>query len=134
MEICMLNKLAPSFILASALVGTMMAPSFAGDDKFESICQFPLRVVGAGVGTIVGVPMGAFKDSVKGFLSGESFVAGKLGNEDGNANKVIGCLIGGPVGFVGGAGFGAGFDGPVHGLKSGYSKPFSKDAFTFKDE
>jgi hypothetical protein len=133
MEICMLNKLASSFILASALVGTMMAPSFAGDDTFKSVCQFPLRVVGAGVGTVIGVPMGAFKDSAVGFGKGESWVAGKIGNEDGNFPKVIGCLIGGPVGFVGGAGYGC-FDGTVHGFKSGYSKPFSKDSFTFKDE
>jgi len=129
----MLNKLASSFILASALIGTLVAPSYADDDTFKSICLFPVRVVGAGVGTVLGVPLGAVKDGVKGYGKGENWVAGKVGSEDGNASKFVGCLTGGPFGFVGGAAYGV-FDGTVHGFKTGYSKPFSKDSFTFKDE
>jgi hypothetical protein len=70
MEICMLNKLASSFILASALVGTIVAPCLAGDDEstFQSIVNIPVRVVGAGVGGTVGVPLGAVKDGVKGWM------------------------------------------------------------------
>jgi hypothetical protein len=133
MEISMRKKLATSFILASALVGSVTAPSFADGDTFKSICQFPVRVVGASVGAAVGVPLGAFKDSVVGFGKAETMIAGKVGNEDGNGPKIIGCIVGGPIGFVGGAAYGA-FDGTVHGVKTGYSKPFSKDSFTFKDE
>jgi hypothetical protein len=133
MEICMLKKLASSFILASALVSTTLIPSFADGDTFKSICQFPVRVVGSSVGTVVGVPLGAMKDGVKGFGQGQNMVAGKVGNSDNNAPKFVGAVVGGPVGFLGGAAYGC-FDGSWHGMKTGYTKPFSKDAFTFKDE
>jgi hypothetical protein len=73
------------------------------------------------------------KDGCKGFGQADSWVAGRLGNEDANGPKFFGAMLGGPVGFVGGAAYGC-FDGTVHGFKSGYSKPFSKDSFTFKDE
>jgi hypothetical protein len=133
MEICMLNKLASSFILASALVATVVLPSNADDDKFKSICFFPVRVVGSGVGMVLGCPLGAVKDGVKGFGQGEGWVAGKLGNEDSSGPRFFGSVIGGPVGFLGGATYGT-FDGTVHGAKTGYKEPFSKDSFTFKDE
>lgn len=129
----MLNKLASSFILASALVGTMTASAYAGDDTFKSVCLFPVRVVGSTVGGVAGVPLGAFKDSVKGYSQGTNWVSGKMGNEDGKFNVLVGSLVGGPVGFVGGGAYGM-FDGTVHGFKTGYSKPFSKDSWTFKDE
>jgi len=130
----MLNKLASSFILASALVGTMVAPSLAGDEStFESIVNVPVRVVGAGVGGTVGVPLGAVKDGVKGWMKASKSVAGALGNEDGSFQQIVGCSIGGPFGAVGGSAFGV-FDGLVHGVKTGYEKPFTKEAFTFKDE
>lgn len=131
----MLNKLASSFILASALVGTIVAPSFAGDDEstFQSIVNIPVRVVGAGVGGTVGVPLGAVKDGVKGWMKASKAVAGGLGNEDGSFQQIVGCSVGGPFGAVGGSAFGC-FDGLVHGVKTGYEKPFTKEAFTFKDE
>lgn len=129
----MLNKLASSFILASALVGTLVAPSFADGDTFKNIVTFPVKVVGTGAGVVVGVPLGAFKDSVKGSIKASRAVAGKLGNEDNSGCMLFGSILGGPVGFVGGGAYGC-FDGAVHGAKEGYSKPFSKDTFTFKDE
>ncbi len=129
----MLKKLASSFILASALVGTLVAPSFADDDTFKSIVIFPVRVVGTGAGMAVGVPLGAFKDSVKGYIKASKATAGKLGNEDNGGCQFFGQVLGGPFGFVGGGAYGM-FDGAVHGAKEGYSKPFSKDTFTFKDE
>jgi hypothetical protein len=133
MEICMLKKLASSFILASALVGTLVAPSFAGDDTFKSIVVFPMRVVGTGVGMVVGVPLGAFKDSVKGSIKASNSVSGKVGNDDHHGMQFVGSVIGAPFGFVAGGAYGM-FDGAVHGAKQGYEKPFSKDTFTFKDE
>ena len=129
----MLNKLASSFILASALVGTLVLPSYADDDTFKNIVTFPIRVVGSGVGMVAGVPLGAFKDSVKGSIKASKAVAGKVGNEDNSGCMLLGGLIGGPVGFLGGGAYGC-FDGAVHGAKEGYSKPFSKDTWTFKDE
>lgn len=129
----MLNKFAFSLIAASALVGTMVAPSYADDDTFKTMCQFPVRVVGAGVGCVLGVPLGAVKDGVKGYGKAMDYTAGALGNKDGNAPKFFGAVFGGPVGLVGGAAYGCA-DGSFHGLKTGYSQPFSKDSFTFKDE
>src|SRR5262245_39343145 len=126
MEICMRKSLATSLLLASALVGTM-APSFAGDDTFENICQFPWRVAGSGVGTVVGVPLGAVKDGVRGSEKATKWVAEKLGNADGTGQLWVGAIVGGPVGFVGGGAYGR-FDGGVHGARTGYEKPFSKDA------
>ncbi|CAN5618823.1 hypothetical protein BH10CYA1_BH10CYA1_57170 [soil metagenome] len=129
----MLKKLASSFILASALVGTLVAPSLADDDTFKSVVVFPMRVVGTGVGMVVGAPLGAFKDSVKGSIKASKAVSGKLGNEDNGGCQFFGSILGGPFGFVGGGAYGM-FDGAVHGAKEGYEKPFSKDTFTFKDE
>lgn len=130
----MLKKLASSFILASTLVGSLVLPSYAGDDDtFKSIVLIPVRVLGMGVGTTVGVPLGAVKDGVKGARQSSKWVAGKLGNEDAGVPQFFGAVIGGPVGLVGGGAYGT-FDGAWHGMKTGYEKPFSKDSFTFKDE
>ncbi len=129
----MLNKLASSFILASAIIGTMIAPSYADDDTFKSIVFFPIRVAGLGAGTLVGVPMGAIKDGWKGAASSSKWVAGKTGKENCTCSTIFGGIVGGPVGALGGSAYGV-FDGSWHGLKTGYDKPFSKDSFTFKDE
>ena len=129
----MRNKLASSLMLALALVGSMVLPSFADDDTFKSIVQFPMRVAGSGVGTVVGVPEGMVKDGVKGAQMSTEWAAERLGNKDGTYQRVFGALLAGPFGIVGGAAYGS-FDGGWHGMKTGYSKPFSKEAFTFKEE
>jgi len=129
----MRNKIASSFVIAIGFLGATIAPTFAGDDTFQDIVQFPYRVVGSGFGAVAGVPLGAFRDSVKGWMAATKMVAGGLGNAEGGPQQMIGGAIGGPVGFVGGAAFGT-VDGAVHGLKSGYGSPFGKDSFTFKDE
>lgn len=129
----MVRKLATSFVLASTLVGAMVAPSFAADDTFQSVCFFPVRVLGAATGTVIGMPEGAVKDGVKGAMKSTKWVAGKLGDDDGTYQTWAGAIFGAPFGIVGGAAYGT-FDGAVHGVKTGYSKPFSKDSFTFKDE
>jgi len=117
----------------------MVLPTFAAntttssDDTFQNICFFPVRVVGSSVGFLVGMPLGAVKDGVKGAQMGTKWVAGKLGNEDGTYQTVAGAILGGPVGVLGGGAYGT-FDGGWHGIVTGYEKPFSKDAFTFKEE
>jgi len=142
MEICMFKKLASSFMLASALVGATMAPSFAAtkastasssDGTFQSIVYFPVRVVGSAVGTVFGVPEGMVKDGVKGAMMSTKWVAGKLGDENGTYQTWTGGIVGAPFGIVGGAAYGS-FDGGWHGMRTGYEKPFSHDAFTFKEE
>lgn len=129
----MLKKFASSLLLASVLVGTLVTPSYADDSTFQTICLLPVRVLGSGVGTVVGVPLGAVKDGTKGAIQGTKWVAGKLGNEDGSYQQWFGAFLGGPFGLAGGAAYGC-FDGGWHGMKTGFEKPFSKDAFTFKDE
>lgn len=140
----MLKKLATSFMLASALVGALVLPTLAqnakttatsagSDDTFQNIVFFPVRVVGSGVGLAVGIPLGAVKDGVKGAQMGTKWVAGKLGNEDGVYQNWVGALVGGPVGLAGGSAYGT-FDGGWHGIVTGYEKPFSTEAFTFKEE
>jgi len=129
----MVRKFATSFILASTLVGAMVAPSLAADDTFQSICFFPVRLVGSGVGSAIGVPEGVVKDGVKGALMSTKWLSNKLGDQDGTYQTWAGAIIAGPVGIVGGGAYGA-FDGVWHGLKTGYEKPFSKDSFTFKEE
>jgi hypothetical protein len=133
MEKCMFKKIASSFLIASALVGSIAAPSLADDSTFQTIVYFPVRVLGAGVGTVVGVPLGATKDGTRGFIKSTQWVAGKLGNEDGKYHQIAGGILGGPFGLVGGGAYGC-FDGSWHGLKTGFEQPFSKEAFTFKDE
>ncbi len=129
----MLKKIASSFLVATALVGSMAAPSFADDDTFRNIVFFPVRVVGMGVGTVVGVPLGMVKDGTKGSIMATQWAAEKLGDENGMYHQMIGGIVAGPFGLVGGGAYGA-FDGGWHGMKTGYEQPFSKDAFTFKDE
>lgn len=129
----MLKKIASSFLVASALVGSMAAPSFADDDTFRNIVFFPVRVVGMGVGTVAGVPLGIVKDGTKGSIMATKWVADKLGDENGMYHQMVGGVLGGPFGLVGGGAYGV-FDGGWHGMKTGYEQPFSKDAFTFKDE
>ncbi len=134
MENCMRKNLASALLLATALAGSTIAPSHADDGStFQTIAQFPIRVVGSATGAVVGVPLGAVKDGVKGYIMGTKWVAGKLGDEDGTYQNWWGAVFGGPCGLVGGSAYGM-FDGAVHGLKAGYSDPFSKEAFTFKDE
>jgi hypothetical protein len=133
LERLMRNRIASSFVIAIAFSGAAIAPAFASDDMFENIVQFPVRVVGSGFGAVVGVPLGAFRDSVKGWMAGTKMVAGGLGNAEGCVQQIVGGATGGPVGFVGGAAFGT-VDGAVHGLKAGFGSPFGKDSFTFKDE
>jgi len=129
----MLKKLANSFTLASALVCTLVAPSLAEESKFQSIVNVPVRVVGATVGGTVGIPLGALKDGVKGWMKASKEVAGGLGNEDGQIQTIAGNSVGGPLGFVALGTYGC-WDGLVHGVKTGYKQPFTKEAFTFKDE
>ncbi|HEY9684752.1 MAG TPA: hypothetical protein V6C86_24455 [Oculatellaceae cyanobacterium] len=130
----MLKKLATSFTLASALVSTLVAPSLADDEStFQSIVNCPVRCVGATVGGTVGVPLGALKDGVKGWMKASKSVAGGLGNEDGQVQTIAGNTFGGPCGFVVLGTYGI-WDGLVHGVKTGYKQPFTKEAFTFKDE
>jgi hypothetical protein len=129
----MFKKLATSFMLASALVGAMVAPAFADDSTFQQICLFPVRVAGSATSTVVGVPEGAVKDGVKGAMMSTKWVAGKLGDENGTYQNWFGAVLGGPFGLLGGGAYGV-FDGAWHGMKTGYEKPFSKEAFTFKDE
>lgn len=129
----MLKKLASSFLAASVLVGATALPSFAAEDTFASICYFPLRVLGMGVGTVVGVPLGMVRDGNRGAIQATQWVAGKLGDEDGTPHQVVGAIVGGPFGLVGGSAYGV-FDGGWHGMSTGYKEPFSKEAFTFKDE
>ena len=130
----MVRKLATSFVLASTLVGALVAPSFAADDStFQSIVFFPVRLVGSGVGTVIGVPEGAVKDGVKGSMLATKWVAEKLGDEDGTYQTWAGAMLGGPFGLAGGAAYGT-FDGGWHGMKTGYEKSCSKDPCTFNDE
>jgi len=129
----MLKKIAFPLLVATTLVGTLATPSFADDSTFQTICFFPVRVLGCGVGSIVGVPLGMVKDGNRGAIKATKWVAEKLGDENGKYHQVAGAIVGGPFGLVGGAAYGA-FDGGWHGLETGYKQPFSKDAFTFKDE
>jgi len=118
----------------------MVLPTFAAnttatssDDTFQNIVFFPVRVVGSTVGLVMGVPLGAVKDGVKGAQMGTKWVSGKLGNEDGTYQTIAGAILGAPFGVIGGGAYGT-FDGGWHGIVTGYEKPFSKDSFTFKDE
>lgn len=79
----MVRKFATSFILASTIVGAVVAPSFASDDTFQDICFFPVRVLGSATGAAIGVPEGAVKDGVKGAMMATKWMADKLGDEDG---------------------------------------------------
>ena len=133
MEIYMRNKLASSFMLALALGTTLVLPSFADDDTFKTIVMFPWKVAGSCVGTVVGVPEGMVKDGVKGCMMSQQWTTEKLGNKDSKVANWCGAALGGPFGLVGGACYGS-FDGGWHGMKTGYTKPFSQDAFTFKEE
>jgi len=127
------KKLASCFMLAAAVVGAMAAPSYADGDTFKSIVQFPVKLLGSGASTAVGMPEGAVKDGVKGAQMSTKWVAGKLGDEDGKYQTWAGAVLGGPVGLLGGAAYGV-FDGGWHGMKTGYEKPFTKESFTFKEE
>ena len=129
----MLKKLASSFLIAACMVGTMAAPSNADEDTFRQVVFFPVRVVGSGVGTVVGVPLGMVKDGTRGSIMATKWVADKLGDEDGSIHQVVGGVVGGPFGLAGGGAYGV-FDGGWHGMKTGFEQPFSKEAFTFKDE
>jgi len=129
----MRKKLASSLVLATAIAGALVAPSRADDDMFKSVMSFPFKLAGSAVGTVVGVPEGIVKDGVKGAIKTTRWTAGKLGDENGAYQQSFGGVVAGPFGFVGGGTYGI-FDGALHGLKVGYDKPFSKEAFTFKDE
>ncbi len=127
------KKLASSFVVAAALVGTIVPPSLADGDTFQNICQFPVKVLGSATGAVIGCPEGAVKDGTKGAKMATKWVAGKLGNESGQYQMWFGAILGGPFGIAGGATYGC-FDGAWHGLKTGYDKPFTKDSFTFKED
>lgn len=127
------NKLASSLILALAVAGTVVAPSYADDDTFKNIVQVPVKTLGSAASTAVGMPEGAIKDGVKGAQMATKWVAGKLGDEDGKYQTWFGAVLGGPFGIAGGAAYGV-FDGGWHGMKSGWEKPFTKDSFTFKED
>lgn len=126
-------KLASSFMLAMALMATVVVPSLAEGSTLSSIVSFPLKVTGSAVSTVVGVPEGMYKDSVVGAVKATEWTSGKLGSDKNTYHTIAGALVGGPFGIVGGGAFGA-FDGAFHGMKAGYEKPFSHDAFTYKDE
>lgn len=129
----MRKNLLSSLVLASAIAGFCSLPSIADDDMFRSVVNFPWKVAGCIVGTTVGVPEGMVKDGVKGAMKSTKWAAGALGDEKGCWQQSLGGLVVGPFGLVGGGTYGV-FDGAVHGLKVGFDKPFSKEAFTFKDE
>lgn len=130
----MFKKLATSFLLASALVGGFVSPTFAADETtFQSVVFFPVKVLGSATGAVIGVPMGIFKDSVKGYAMATRYTADAIGDKDGDVPLFIGAVVGGPIGAVGGGAYGV-FDGMWHGASVGYEKPFSADSFKYKEE
>jgi len=128
----MQKKSVANILMASAIFGCSVLPCFAGVEA-DDVTTFPIKVVGSGVSTVLGVPLGATKGGVQGSIKTTKYVAKAIGNEDGTAHLIVGSVVGGPFGAVGGAAYGC-VTGLVHGAKTGYAHPFSKESFTFKGD
>lgn len=129
----MLKKFVPNMLVASAIIGSSVLPSFAASVGAGDVCAFPFKVVGCGLGTVAGVPLGVTKGGVQGSIKTTKYVAKTMGNEDSMLRLAAGAVVGGPFGAAGGASYGC-VKGVIHGAKSGYNKPFSKESFTFKGD
>ena len=98
------------------------------------VIQAPFRLVGGLVG---GVATGAVSqpidDGYHWMLKGTEHVAGKFGDEKGQAQLLAAAPIGGSTGLVLGAAHGVPY-GFFHGFKKGWERPFSRWSFITMEE
>jgi len=136
-KIKMMNKTLGRVLCAVALMSSSIAPSLALDYEAKPVMwvlQAPIRTVGALTGAAVsGGVSGPIEYSYHWFLKGTQHIAGKLGDEKGEAQIAAAVPIGGSTGFVLGSAYGV-HHGFWHGFKTGWEKPFSRWSYITMDE
>ncbi len=122
---------------SAALLASAASPVFALDYEAKPVnwvIQSPVRLIGGLAGGIVsGAVAQPLADGYHWSLKGTQHVAGKFGDEKGQAQLAAGAPIGGSVGLVLGAAHGVPY-GFLGGFKRGYEKPFSRWSFITMEE
>lgn len=124
-------------LCSAALMASAVAPALALDYEAKPVkwvIQAPFRTLGALSGAIVsGGVSGPIDNGYHWSLKGTKHVAGKFGDEKGQAQLVAAAPIGGSVGLVLGGAYGVP-TGALHGWKKGWEKPFSRWSYITMEE
>ncbi len=133
----MMNKTLGRVLCAVALMGSAVAPALAIDYEAKPVMwvlQSPFRLAGALTGGVVtGAVSGPIDNGYHWFLKGTKHVAGKFGDEKGEAQVAAAVPIGGSTGLVLGSAYGV-HHGWWHGFKTGWNKPFSRWSYITMEE
>jgi len=119
------------------LTASAVAPALALDYEAKPVnwvIQAPYRLVGGLAGGVVtGGVSEPIDDGYHWFLKGTKHIAGKFGNENGQAQIACAVPIGGSVGLVLGTAHGVPY-GFFRGFKQGWDKPFSRWSYITMEE
>jgi hypothetical protein len=121
----------------AALLASATSPALALDYEAKPVnwvIQSPFRLIGGLAGGIVtGGVSQPIDDGYHWFLKGTQHVAGKFGDEKGQAQLAAAVPIGGSVGLALGTAHGVPY-GFLGGFKRGWEKPFSRWSFITMEE
>jgi len=124
-------------ISSTLLMASAVSPALALDYEAKPVnwvIQAPVRLVGGLAGGIItGGVSEPIDDGYHWFLKGTQHIAGKFGDEKGQAEIAAAVPIGGSVGLVLGAAHGVPY-GFLHGFKKGWEKPFSRWSYITMEE
>jgi hypothetical protein len=125
-------------VLCSALLtASAVTPALALDYEAKPVMwviQSPFRLIGGLAGGIVtGAVSEPIDDGYHWFLKGTEHIAGKFGDEKGQAEIACAVPIGGSVGLVLGAAHGVPY-GFFGGFKKGWNRPMSRWSFITMEE
>lgn len=122
---------------SAAVLASAASPVFALDYEAKPVnwvIQSPFRLIGGLAGGIVtGGVSQPMDNGYHWMLKGTQHVAGKFGDEKGQAQLAAAVPIGGSVGLVLGAAHGVPY-GFLGGFKRGFEKPFSRWSFITMEE
>ena len=123
-------------LCSTAILASAVTPVLALDYEAKPVnwvIQAPFRLVGGLVGGVANGVTQPVDDGYHWALKGTEHVAGKFGDEKGQAQLVAAAPIGGSTGLVLGAAHGVPY-GFLHGFKKGWERPFSRWSFISMEE
>lgn len=123
---------AVAFVMSLGFV----APAMADDEPMDKVVGgslFPIRVVAAGVGAVVGTPIAAVRQTVKTYKEWTPSVADRVGGKDCGPCVALVSVATLPASMVYGGVTGL-YYGTKNGVSKGFNNPFTHDSFSMGDD
>ncbi len=125
-------------LLSLAMTAGMTAPAFASSSdnsplsKVVQVYLFPVRVVAAGVGCVVGIPVAAVRDTYTQYVSMTTTCADKVGGHECGPSCLGVSLVTVPAAILIGSARGV-YYGGYNGIM-GYNAPYAPSSFSVTKE